>query len=551
MKRIFYSLLVATVFATLKVYAQQFEDVTVSAGITNAPGYCLGAAWGDYDKDGRIDLYLAIGANTSRANALFRNNGYGTFTRIGAAAGPITTDVHDSEGCAWIDINNDGYRDMFVVNGGWAPSRNDFYWNNGDGTFRRGNLGELTELSRYRGWAACADWNGDGWVDIHVGEGTSIWGPYPNCVYQATGLDTFAPVDFAAPEGYVNAGIFGDYDNDGDADLFLSCYTSPSRLWRNDGGGNFTAMDNGLPTYGNTIHAAWGDSDRDGDVDIALSSSSSTLIYRNDGTNGFAPVTSLSESTGWPAWADYDNDGHLDLLVTGGQDSPRQAGLYRNNGDGTFSSVADVLTQTANNWLVCPWGDFDNDGFMDVIITHQYSQHRLYRNLGNTNHWIKFKLVGTASNRDAIGAKVRVQASIGGETVWQMQEVNGGYAMQNDSRLNFGLADATNVDLVRIEWPSGIVQTLTNVPPGQILTVEEHQAYGNQPPAFAGTATVTNGLQLTITEPAGGFVYTVDASTNLVDWVKVIARTSTGGTFAYTDTRTASYPRRFYRVVVP
>jgi hypothetical protein len=188
---------------------------------------------------------------------------------------------------------------------------------------------------------------------------------------------------------------------------------------------------------------------------------------------------------------------------------------------------------------------------MDVILTHQYSQHRLFRNLRNTNHWIKFKLVGTASNRDAVGAKVRVQATIAGHSVWQFQEVNGGCALQNDTRLNFGLGEATNADLVRIEWPSGIVQNLTNTAPDQILSVLEHQEYGGQPPGFASAANVTDGVQLAITEPAEGAVYIIEASTNLLNWIKLMARTSTGSTFAYTDTRTASYPRRFYRVVVP
>ena len=123
--------------------------------------------------------------------------------------------------------------------------------------------------------------------------------------------------------------------------------------------------------------------------------------------------------------------------------------------------------------------------------------------------------------------------------------------MQNDLRPNFGLGDATNVDLVRIEWPSGIVQTLTNVVHRQMLTVVEHQAYSGVAPAFAGATTVTNGLQLSIAEPPAGVVYTVEASTNLVSWTKLMARTSTSGTFSCTDTATASYPLRFYRVRVP
>jgi len=232
-------------------------------------------------------------------------------------------------------------------------------------------------------------------------------------------------------------------------------------------------MNNGLPSSAQTLHAAWADYDRDGDLDIALSSFSDTRIYQNNGPTGFALATTLSGAVAGGAWADYDNDGYLDLLIVGGQDTARMAGLFHNDGNGVFSRVTEVFAKVANNWLACPWGDFDNDGFMDVILTHQYSQHRLYHNLWNTNHWIKFKLVGTASNRDAIGAKVRVQTTVAGQSVWQMQEVNGGYQWQNDTRLNFGLGDATNVDLVLIEWPSGNVQELVNVAPNQIRTVTE------------------------------------------------------------------------------
>lgn len=529
----------------------QFQDVTVSAGVTNAPGYCLSAAWGDYNNDQFIDLYLAIGADTSRVNALFRNNHDGTFTRVGSEAGPITTDSRDSQGCAWIDFDNDGHRDMFVVNGGWSANRNSFYWNNGNGTFRSANVGDLTQLSRYRGWASCADYDGDGWVDVQVGEGTAMWGPYPKRVYHNTGLGSFTPVDFASPEGYINGGVWGDYDNDGDPDLFLSCYSSASRLYRNDGGGHFTLMSNGLPTGGNTMHAAWGDYDRDGDLDIALCAGEGTRIFRNDGMNGFASAATLPAAKGWGAWVDYDNDGLLDFFASYGQGGPQKAALYRNNGNGTFTSVSETMTAPVDNWLPAAWGDFDNNGFMDVVMTHQNGQHRLYRNLGNTNHWTKFKLVGTASNRDAIGAKVRIQATIAGQSVWQMQEVNGGYCLQNDTWLNFGLGDATNVDQVRIEWPSGIVQLTNNLAPGQILTVTEHQEYSGPLPAFAGASATPTGFVFSIAEPAEGVVYSVEASTNLVSWSKLMVRKSTNVTSSFTDTAVTNRPQRFYRVVVP
>ena len=464
-----------TILTTLFCFqagAAQFEDVTVAAGVTNAPGYGVSAAWGDYDNDQDIDLYLAIGFTTPATNAFFRNNGNGTFTRVGSTAGPIATDRHPSHGCAWLDFNNDGYRDLLVLNLSATATRNDLYWNNGDGTFRSGNAGNLTQRSQWRSWSAAADYDGDGWLDIYVTESDSYPSTCSCRLYHASPDGTFTSTNLGPTVAYANSAAWGDYDNDGDPDLFICGYTSESTLWSNDGRGNFTADNHGLPPNLGTLHAAWTDYDRDGDLDISLSSLSDTRIYRNDGASGFTLTTILAAVAG-SAWADYDNDGYLDLVIDGGQDTARKPGLFHNDGNGTFSRVVDAFTEVAENWLSSPWGDFDNDGFMDLVMVNQYGRHKLYHNLGNPNHWIKFKLVGTASNRDAIGAKVRIQATIGGESVWQMQEVNGGYAMQNDTRLNFGLGDAAMVEKVRIEWPSGNVQELTSQSVDRIVTVTE------------------------------------------------------------------------------
>ncbi|HEY5910047.1 MAG TPA: FG-GAP-like repeat-containing protein [Verrucomicrobiae bacterium] len=482
----------------LRASAAHFADVTAAAGVTNAPGYSIAAGWGDYDNDLDIDLYLAIGFTTPTTNAFFRNNGNGTFTRVGSTAGPITTDYHPSHGCAWLDFNNDGYRDLLVLNLSTTGTRNALYWNNGDGTFRSGMAGDLTQRSQFRSWSAAADYDRDGWVDIYVTEADSYSSaPCSRRLYHASPHGTFTSTNLGPTVAYANDAVWGDYDNDGDPDLFICGYTSASTLWRNDGGGNFTPVANGLPSNAQTVHAAWADYDRDGDLDIALSSFSQTRLYLNDGIDGFALVAILNAGAG-ATWADYDNDGNLDLLIVGGQDTPSKPGLFHNNGDGSFSRAVDVFTEVADNSLACPWGDYDNDGFMDVILTHQYDQHRLYRNLGktvgNTNHWVKFKLVGAASNRDAIGAKVRIQATIAGQSVWQMQEVNGGYAMQNDTRLNFGLGDATVVDKVRIEWPSGNVNEYSPVQPDRIVTLTEQVFVAPARPtdSLGGSITLTS-----------------------------------------------------------
>ncbi len=160
---------------------------------------------------------------------------------------------------------------------------------------------------------------------------------------------------------------------------------------------------------------------------------------------------------------------------------------------------------------------------------------------------------GLASNRSGIGARVKVQVTIQGQTIWQVREISCGFGQGGASGLvaHFGLGDATNVTALKIEWPSGIVQEQQNIAADQFLTVVEHQEYTGSVPAFAGMAIVTNGLQLSITEPDANARYILEASTNLVTWTKLMARTSAGGTTQFTDTRAANYARRFYRLQVP
>jgi hypothetical protein len=177
--------------------------------------------------------------------------------------------------------------------------------------------------------------------------------------------------------------------------------------------------------------------------------------------------------------------------------------------------------------------------------------HYFYRNNGNANDWIAFKLVGTVSNRSGIGAKIRVQATIGGRTIWQMRELCRGNLAQDDLRVHFGLGEAANARVVRIEWPSGIVQELTDVPARQFLTITEHQEYGDPPPRFNSVTPSPAGCQIVIGEPAANARYMLEASPDLVTWTKLLARTSAGGAHEFLDVQAANHARRFYRLVVP
>ncbi|MFO1511837.1 MAG: VCBS repeat-containing protein [Verrucomicrobiota bacterium] len=215
--------------------AAQFQEVTTAAGISNEVGYCVGAAWGDYDNDGYPDFYIAIGAGANRVNALYHNNCDGTFTRkTGAQVGPIASDSHPSFGCNWVDFNNDGYLDMLVING-WSGARNDLYLNNGDGTFQSVKAGRLTDQSMTSSWASCADYDGDGLVDIFLSESPSA--PFATRLYHATPSGTFATNDFGPPVANCNDAAWGDYNNDGKPDLYVCNWNAPSSLWRNDGRG--------------------------------------------------------------------------------------------------------------------------------------------------------------------------------------------------------------------------------------------------------------------------------------------------------------------------
>ena len=208
------------------------------------------------------------------------------------------------------------------------------------------------------------------------------------------------------------------------------------------------------------------------------------------------------------------------------------------------SVVNDVATSTSG-----VWGDYDNDGFMDLLVVNGGHTGRqadcLYRNNGNTNAWLKLKLIGTTSNRSAVGAKVRVKATIKGKSLWQLRETgsgDGGFS-QNDSRSNFGLGDTTNAEIVRIEWPSGIVQELHNVAANQILTVTE-------PPQLEPTITAKNGFVELKAKGWKGFTYAIEASSNVTTWQNIGTVTNLTGTLQFGDPGAIRSPR-FYRLVVP
>jgi hypothetical protein len=549
-----------------------FTKIT-SGGIVNDVGNWIACAWGDYDNDGFIDLFITCLANangSNQRNALYHNNGDGTFTRFAGNA-PVN-EYADWRFCAWADYDNDGRLDLFVthVDGNGFPDQASLYRNSGNNTFTKMTANFLgTKVSGgYSEGCAWADYDNDGFLDIFVARYGWDWLLHNNGDGSFTRLtdNTGIPPDNQDSYGL----MWGDYDGDGWPDLFVTVkndyQTNQSNfLYRNNRNGTFTKIVSGSIVTDNeySISCAWVDYANDGSLDLfvvnGLGVSATNSLYHNNGDGTFTKKTSLevgsiaSDAAVFvsSSWGDYDNDGFIDCFVTALNGEVNF--LYHNNGDGTFTRVlSGSLANDIGKGSICAWGDYDNDGFLDLFVArggHDVSNNLLYRNNGNSNGWVKIKLVGALSNRSAIGAKVHVKATIGGKTFWQLREIRNS---SSPLEAHFGLGDATNIDQVRIEWPSGVVQTRANVPPRQFLTVVEHQAIGTIiKPSFTGASRATNGVVNLSAAGDAGLLYLLEASTNLVNWTKVGVRSNATGIVQFTDPKAPNYSRRFYRVSAP
>ena len=493
-----------------------------------------GCGWIDYDQDGLLDLYLANGAATRLykpahplRSALYRNNGDGTFTDVTVKAG-VGAEGLFGMGVAVGDYDNDGYPDLLVLGYG----RCILYHNNGNGTFTDVTAHAGVEnLGRWASSAAWFDYDNDGHLDLVIANYID-WSPDRNfwCGDHGPGMRSYChPDDYngEAPTLFHNNGdgtftdvskqsgvglklgnglgvVTFDYDNDGWQDIFIANDSMANFLFHNNRDGTFREVGylagvavsaDGLPEAGMGTDAA--DTTGKGRMDLIVAHLDSQLarLYQNMGDGTFDDATLRSglgyatfHMSGFGArFMDYDNDGALDIFMANGHvlDNINRynAGvhyaepklMFRNLGRGTFQNVSEEfgrdfqLPRVSRGAAV---GDFDNDGDLDILVNNNGERPQLLRNDGgNANHWLEILLIGTRSNRDGVGARVKV--SVGDLFLYGQRKGGMSYQSAQDPRLHFGLGKYSLADAVEILWPSGIVTKLAKIQANRIVAIEE------------------------------------------------------------------------------
>lgn len=441
-----------------------FEDFTDKAGVPGT-GVGNGIAVGDYDNDGDPDFYVS----GDPRDILYRNKGDGTFQDVTIASGIFV--IGDGVGAVFGDYDNDGDLDLYIpVNDGFDI----LFQNLGNGSFRDiTKEARISNPNRARS-ASFADFNNDGFLDIYVvNEDAS------NILYKNRNGRFFENVAQNMNVAHLGPGrcnVWGDYDNDGDLDLYVTNKGASNVLFRNDGFGfkNVT-KEAGVEGTGDNTGVAFADYNNDGYLDIYVCRKGGNSLYRNNADGSFtdmgmvAGVNDQGEG-GTPAFGDYDNDGDLDLYLAVWKGNSI---LYSNRGDGTFEDVTQQsgLGAFGNSWGAV-FADYDNDGDLDLYTTYTTRNNILYRNGGNNNNWLHIKTIGSSSNRDGIGARIKLFT----KNFVQIREVSGGsgYASQESLPVEFGLSDSTIADLVEIRWPSGVSTRMTKIRANQMIIVIEN-----------------------------------------------------------------------------
>ncbi|MCB0546451.1 MAG: CRTAC1 family protein [Phaeodactylibacter sp.] len=452
-----------------------FQDISAQAGINNA-GKNYGVAIGDYNNDGKEDIYIS---RHTLPNLLYRNNGDNTFTDValqaGVAHGGTTT-------CSvWGDIDNDGDLDLYLGN---RDEANILYRNNGNGTFTDISMSAgVNTLFRTRA-VLFGDIDQDGYIDLYVANMTAA-----NYMFRNNGDNTFTDITASSNTqdfGIAMGSLFFDYDNDGDLDLYLTHDANqPYILYQNDGTGRFTDVS----AQSNTNYAGQGmgvdvgDMNNDGFLDIYITNLYENTLLLNNGDGTFSNITAAAGvgdlGMGWGTlWMDCENDGLQDIYVSNDSYfSPYPNLLYQNKGDNTFQVIShsSPLSSMYGGYGVAT-ADFNADGRADLFLANSGNDgNQLFINLtNNANNWVKVKLSGTQSNRAAIGARVEVEA--GGKKMIDEVIAGASYASQNSLILHFGLGNAEIIDRIVVRWPSGLVEEFEQMEPNTSYLITEGES---------------------------------------------------------------------------
>ncbi|MCF7802041.1 MAG: FG-GAP-like repeat-containing protein, partial [Candidatus Marinimicrobia bacterium] len=449
--------------ATDTIEVSYFSDVT-AGDLSTLASYSYSASWGDYDNDGDEDIFVANYSN--RVNWLFRNDG-GSFTWIEST--PFTEQYGNSYSGHWGDADNDGDLDLLILN---TSSYGLLYINQGNGTFLPDEGSEISDTYFNNPYdAAWGDMDGDGDLDLIVAQYNNYPILFENVDPENLEFEQNTESNLVQSYRSYTSVNFVDYDQDGDADCFFTTYGA-NYLYINVGDSTFVTPDASF--YNDTQYSygqTWGDYDNDGDLDLYLANySNENALYRNDG-DSFTKITSSEVLNGnsysySTSWVDLNNDGWLDLWVSNyGQNDD----YFENNGDGTFTqnTTLDILSQNYYAYQSV-FADYDGNGSLDLFTPfYQSSTHNiLSRNNGNSNHWSTISLRGRESNRFGVNAKIRLLAPLdGGNGTWQMREVGadvGGYG-ENSLVAHFGLGSAETIDSLIVEWPNGLVQSYSQL----------------------------------------------------------------------------------------
>lgn len=473
-------LLAILILSTTGLLAQSFEKV--DNVVTQIENGSRAATFVDINKDGWLDIFITNGQESGENNALYINDGSGDFEEN--TTDEIVKDNSPSDGATWGDIDNDGLEDVYVVT--WYDKDNFLYKNRGE-TITTSSSIESNGFSETASWA---DYDKDGYLDLFI-TNSSLGAGSKNQFYTNNGDGTFSlNSGSGTTETRLNSRSVNwiDYDNDNDLDLFVTNEGATNEFYINSDG-SFTKLASGelVSSSTNSTGSSWADYDNDGDLDLYVANfGQANELFQNLGDGSFSKVTGQdlvqgSDNSFGSAWGDIDNDGDLDLYVANGFRSGQRLRnrLYINKGDGTFAGDLEHTTVSELGWSFgAAFGDYDNDGSLDLLVANTFEESQknsLYHNLGNDNNWLIIDLEGTSSNRSAIGAKVKVTATIEGNEVTQMREISSQscYNGQNSIRAHFGVGNATSIAKIEVIWPNGNTEVFAESEINQILKIKE------------------------------------------------------------------------------